>query len=103
MEPILQPQHLPYIRRDRSAAPAETDPTAERQPRVLEVETKFLRLRQPVTLGERIASQPNGGGLWAEHEHHTDSCGSRFTLPLHDSPGGRRFHAHRSRQLFSIS
>jgi hypothetical protein len=33
---------------------AETDPAAERQPRVLQMETKFLRLRQPARLGDRI-------------------------------------------------
>jgi hypothetical protein len=33
---------------------AETDPAAERQPQVLQVETKFLRLRHPATLGDRI-------------------------------------------------
>jgi hypothetical protein len=37
-----------------TALAAETDPAAERQPRVLQVETKFLRLRQPATLGERL-------------------------------------------------
>jgi hypothetical protein len=33
---------------------AETDSAAERQPRVLQVETKFLRLPQPARLGDRI-------------------------------------------------
>jgi len=33
---------------------AETDPATERQPRVQQVETKFLRLRQPAMLGDRI-------------------------------------------------
>ena len=33
---------------------AETDPAAEHQPRVLQVETRFLRLRQPATLGDHI-------------------------------------------------
>src|ERR1700730_7096747 len=39
-----------------TALPAEGDPTAElkRRPNVLEVETKFLRLRQPAALGDRI-------------------------------------------------
>jgi hypothetical protein len=32
----------------------ETDPAAERPPRVPQMETKFLRLRQPATLGDRI-------------------------------------------------
>jgi hypothetical protein len=37
-----------------TALAAETDPAAERQPRVQQVETKFVRLRQPATLGDRI-------------------------------------------------
>ena len=37
-----------------TALAAETDPAAERQPRVLQVETKFLRLRRPATLGDHI-------------------------------------------------
>ena len=37
-----------------TALAAETDPAAERPPRVPQVETKFLRLRQPARLGERI-------------------------------------------------
>jgi hypothetical protein len=37
-----------------TALAAETDPVAERPPRVPQVETKFLRLRQPATLGDRI-------------------------------------------------
>jgi hypothetical protein len=36
------------------ALAAETDPTAERQPRGLQVETKFLRLFKPVALGDQI-------------------------------------------------
>ena len=41
------------IRCEAAALAAETDPAAERQPRVPQVETKVLRLRQPATPGER--------------------------------------------------
>ena len=37
-----------------TALAAKTVPAAERPPRVPQVETKFLRLRQPARLGERI-------------------------------------------------
>jgi hypothetical protein len=37
-----------------TALATETDPAAERQPRVLKVETKFLRLRQSAKLGDHI-------------------------------------------------
>ena len=40
------------IRCEAAALAAETDPAAERQPRVLEVETKFIRLHQPATPAE---------------------------------------------------
>jgi hypothetical protein len=37
-----------------TALAAEADPAAERPPRVPQMETKFLRLRQPARLGDRI-------------------------------------------------
>ena len=37
-----------------TALATETDPGAESQPRVLQVETKFLRLFKPVALGDHI-------------------------------------------------
>jgi hypothetical protein len=37
-----------------TALAAETDQAAERPPRVPQVETNFLRLRQPARLGDRI-------------------------------------------------
>lgn len=42
------------VSRAATALAAEIDPVAERQPRIQQVKTKFLRLRQLATLGHRI-------------------------------------------------
>ena len=47
-------QIIVRVGRQRTVLAAETDPATERPPGVLQVETKFLRLRQPAALGDRI-------------------------------------------------
>ena len=42
------------ISRAATALAAEIDPVAERQPRIQQVKTKFLRLRLPAMVGHRI-------------------------------------------------